>query len=424
MRGISERGSDQSQNRTPFREAEEAVGHAVLANYLYAGVADLYAETGEEALLNALEKLWHDVTQKKMYITGATGALHKSISLSGDKVGEAYGRAYQLPNSSAYNETCANIGNGMWNWRMLSLTGEARFADVMELVFYNSGISGIGLSGKDFYYTNVLRWNGEDHELLTNDAPQRWDLPRGGICCPPNVVRTVAEMCNYAYSLSDAGLWVHLYGGNHLDTELPDGSEIELSQETDYPWGGDIKIRVQKTPGREWSLFLRIPGWATGSSIKVNQKVIDQDLEAGEFCQVKRKWSKGDVVQLHLPMEARLMEANPLVEETRNQVAVMRGPLVYCLESVDLSEEVKLAEIKIPDDIRLIPRHDKDLLGGVTVLEGDALRLKGSDWSGRLYRPYDAAEPEGISIRMIPYYAWSNRGPCDMSVWLPLAFSK
>jgi len=420
MRGMSTKGTDQNQNRVPFREVSEAVGHAVLATYLYAGVADVYAETGEKSLWDVSERLWENVTQKKMYITGGVGALHNGVSSSGDLVHEGFGREYQLPNATAYNETCANIGNGMWNWRLLKITGEARFADVMEKVFYNSGISGIGIYGTDFFYTNILRSYGKDHKLLNNDALKRWNLPRGGICCPPNVVRTIAEMSSYAYCVSDEGLWFNLYGSNKLETKLFDGSTIKLIQETDYPWDGHIKVTIQQCKKGKVSLMLRIPVWAQGATLKINGTPEEKVIRSGRYFEINRTWKKGDVLELTLPMEAQLMTANPLVEETRNQVAVQRGPVVYCLESKDLPSDVKVSEVMVPHNIKLQPHYDRSFLGGVAVLEGKANILSEGDWSKTLYQPLNFSELKEINLKLIPVYAWNNRGISSMTVWMPL----
>lgn len=418
IRGSAPGGTDLNQTRTPLRNETEAVGHAVTANYLYAGAADVYAETGDKALLSALEKIWQNVAFQKMYVTGATGALHQGASSALDSVHEAYGREYQLPNSTAYSETCANIANAMWNWRMLAITGEARFTDIVELVLYNSALSGIGIDGKHFFYTNVLR--------RTKDTPfLSWDLPTrqpylSCFCCPPNIVRTIANVHGWAYSISDEGVWINLYGANELNTELLDGTKLKLVQQTDYPWDGKIKITVNVPMKKEFSVMLRIPGWARDATLKVNGQAVRDKLLPGEYFRLNRIWSAGDVIELNLPMPVQLIDAHPLAEELRNQVAVKRGPIVYCMESIDLPEDVKVSEVVIPGDIKLKPRFDKELLGGVTVLEGKAEVIQEGDWSSRLYTELTPQEPKKITIRLIPYFAWSNRGVSEMTVWLPL----
>ena len=283
-------GSDDNSDRYPFREMNEVQGHAVRANYLFAGAADVYAETGDATLLSTLDKMWADVVFHKMYITGGCGSLYDGVSNDGtsynpndvEKLHQAYGRKYQLPNMTAHNETCANIGNVLWNWRMLQLTGEARYADVMELALYNSVLSGISLDGKKFLYTNPLAYSDK------MPFQQRWSKDRQPYislsnCCPPNVVRTIAEVSSYVYSVSDKGLFVNLYGGNQLNSYWKDGSAIKLTQETSYPWNGTIRIKVDELPSGV-SLFLRIPGWASGASVKINNVAIKKCINSGNLC--------------------------------------------------------------------------------------------------------------------------------------------
>jgi DUF1680 family protein len=425
LRDLAVDGTDDNQDRIPFRRQNEAVGHAVRANYLYAGAADVFAETGDRTLLRPLLAVWEDLVTHKMAITGACGALFDGASPDGAKdqksiarVHQAYGRNYQLPQSTAHNETCAAIGNALWNWRMLQVTGEARFADVLELVLYNALPAGISLDGTRFFYTNTLR------QLDTMPADLRWSRRRepfiSCFCCPPNVVRTIAEAGAYAYGRSGDRVWVHLYGGNTLDTRLDDGSRLALSQETDYPWDGRVRITVRSAPPRDCSLLLRVPGWARGASLRLNGRPAQDRLEPGTYHEVRRSWSSGDVLELTLPMPVRLMQAHPLVEEARNQVAVQRGPVVYCAESVDLPGGVRVSEVVIPRGIDLTPRFEAELLGGVTVLEGRADAWPEGEWSGLLYRELSPAAPRPIELKLIPYYAWGNRGRSEMTVWMPL----
>lgn len=426
MRGSRPGGTDWTQTRVPLREETEAVGHAVTANYLYSGATDVYAETGEKALLDALLRIWENVTYTKMYITGATGALHAGASsrgdmVRGDLVNEAYGRKYELPNSTAYNETCANIAFGMWNWRLLGVTGEEKYADVMETVFYNSALSGISIDGRNFFYTNPLRRTFGTPLLLPLDRPTRVPFMLS-YCCPPNIMRTIAEMGNYAYSINDKGVWVNLYGGNTLATKLPDGSDIQFEQITNYPWEEDVKIICQEAKKKDFGLMLRIPEWAAGATVKVNGKAINESVIAGGYFELNRYWAKGDVVELHLPMKIQLIEANPFVEEVKNQVAVKRGPIVYCLESPDLPDSIKVSSVMLPDSVKFKPVYKKDLLGGVMVLQGKAFSKPTRPWTKSLYKEVKPGQMKLIDIQLIPYYAWSNRGISEMSVWLPLAY--
>ncbi len=426
IKGKINDGTDDNQDRIPFREQKKVTGHAVRANYLYAGVADVYAETGDETLINTLNLMWDDVTSHKMYITGGCGSLYDGTSPDGtsynptevQKIHQAFGRDFQLPNLTAHNETCANIGNVLWNWRMLQLTGEAKYADVMELALYNSVLSGISLDGKKFLYTNPLAYS--------DDLPfkQRWSKDRVEYislsnCCPPNVVRTIAEVSNYAYSVSDKGLWLNLYGGNNLSTHLKDGSRISLQQETAYPWSGKVSLTVKETGSRPYSVFLRIPGWAENARILLNGKPLDIAAKPGTYAELNRKWRSGDKIELDLPMEAQLVEANPLVEETRNQVAVKRGPVVYCLESPDLQGK-KLADVIVPASISFRPEPLKIEGADLVALEGQARLLEEKSWQNTLYRPVSTNNTTA-TIRLIPYFAWGNRGHAEMEVWLPVS---
>ncbi len=410
---------DQNQDRVPLREETQAVGHAVTATYLYCGAADVVAETGEAALAEALDRIWHDVVERRMYITGALGPYHHGVSPRRDMVHEAFGRVYELPNATAYNETCANIGNAMWNKRMLELTGEARFADVMELVLYNSAISTMDLDGTRFCYTNPLSRSGWTPEL-SQDSAQRWPTFHC-YCCPPQVARTLAQTHEWAYSVSDRGVWVNLYGGNALETDVPGVGAVKLTQVTDYPWDGKTTITVDHSPADLWALHLRIPGWAASAIIAVNGDAAGVAVEPGTYAALERTWQAGDRITLELPLRPRLMLAHPEVEEAHNQIAVMYGPTVYCLEAADLPAGVRVHEVHLPRDIVLTPRHDPALLGGVTVLEGLACRRTNPDWTGKLYAELPAEADEPLPIRLIPYYAWLNRGKHEMRVWLPLA---
>ena len=424
-------GTDHVQTRTPFRQEQEAVGHAVSAMFLYNGAADVYAETGDTTIWETLDRLWQNVAGRRMAVTGALGPLHHGSShrppnsSQTDLVQEAFGLIYQLPSRTAHNETCGVILNGMWNWRMLALTGDVKYADLMETAFYNM-LAGVGIEGKSFFYTNPLARHGDELPLLWLDTAKRWPstVERGrprSFCCPASVVRALPSIHEYAYSVSEKAVWLNLYGSNTLDTELPGGERLRLKQESDYPWDGAVKITVGAAPATEHSLMLRIPAWAPGSALKVNGRVSEQPVEPGKYAELRRKWSRGDTVELQLAMQPRLVEANPFVEEARNQVAVMRGPLVYCLESPDLPAGVRITEVALPSRIELKPRFDAKLLGGVAVLEGQAVRRAAANWGDALYRTLRPAPKQPIEIKLIPYYAWANRGISHMTVWMPLA---
>lgn len=426
IKGKIDDGTDDNQDRIPFLKQVKATGHAVRASYLYAGVADLYAETGNDSLMRSLNLMWNDVNSHKMYITGGLGSLYDGTSPDGtsynptevQKIHQAFGRDYQLPNFTAHNETCANIGNVLWNWRMLQITGDAKYADVMELALHNSILSGISLNGKNFLYTNPL--------AQSDNLPfkQRWSKDRVPYislsnCCPPNVVRTIAEVSDYVYSVSDKGLWFNLYGGNKLTTKLEDGGQISITEETNYPWNGNIKITLNETSGKAYSMFFRIPGWVLEPEIRINGKLQLIQLPPGKYAELNRAWKKGDVIELILPMKAQLIESNPLVEENRNQVAVKRGPIVYCLESKDFQGK-SIFNAVIPSSIIL--KATPITIDGAEMmsLEGNAKLRAKTDWSNLLYAPISKTN-ETIPIKLVPYFAWGNRGHTEMSVWLPLS---
>ncbi len=425
IRGMVENGTDDNQDRVPFRQQKTAMGHAVRANYLYAGVADVYAETGEKQLLDNLESIWTDITTRKMYVTGACGALYDGTSPDGtnytpdsiQKVHQAYGRAYQLPNSTAHNETCANIGNMLFNWRMLQVTADAKYADVLETALYNSVLSGVSLDGKRFFYTNPLR--------ISNDFPYtlRWPKERteyiSCFCCPPNTVRTLCEAQDYAYSLGNNAIYCNLYGGSQLETLLNGKDNIKLTQTTDYPWDGNIKISVDNIQEKDFSLYLRIPEWCDKATITINGKAFFAENKANTYTEIKREWVKGDVVELILDMPVKLLESNPLVEETRNQTCVKRGPLVYCLEGMDVAGGKSIDDVMIPEDIKFIPRKTVIAGSSIVVLDGTARFANEKSWKNTLYREIGKSD-KTVKITLIPYYAWGNRGKSEMTVWMPL----
>ncbi len=425
-------GSDLNQNWRPLRKETEVVGHAVFFTYLFAGATDAYMETGDRTLLAALQRLWTDLTERKMYITGGVSPMHKAhpvrsfrpgtlTAIVGDSIHEGVGAPYELPNDTAYNETCGQIGNLMWNWRMLAVTGEARFADIMERSLYNAILSGISISGKGWSYTNPLHWNGPDHLLRSQDAHQRFDPGVRHICCPTNLLRTVASWHGYLYSGGAGGLWVHHYGGSVFDGEVGGAGKIKITQKTDYPWEGTVTLTVDAVASNKpFPIAMRIPAWAKSAMLTVNGQDAGAACKGGTYAKVKRTWNKGDTIVLDLPMPVRLMVADPRVEFARNQTAVMRGPIVYCLESIDLPKNVRIADIRLPRDAKWTARHEPKLLRGVTVLETDAVALSAHTGTGPLYQELRPARPRKVRIRMIPYYAWNNRGEPKMTVWLPL----
>ncbi len=415
---------DQCQDRVPLRDESEVVGHAVFYTYLYAGAADTYLETGDRTLWEALERLWTDLRDRKMYITGGCCALHRGLSWRagrpGDFVGESAGQPYELPNSNAYNETCSQYGVFLWNWRMLHATGEAKYADTMEREMYNGWLPGVGADGKGWSYTNPLRWYGREQTLHGNDSHGR-HLPgkedeRSGhrICCPTNMLRGFAEMHGFFYSRADAELWVHHYGGSTYD----DGT-IRLAQTTRYPWDGEISIVIEKATAKKIALKLRIPDWCETAVVLVNGKPSGVDPNAGTYISLEREWQAGDRVELHLEMKPRLITADYRIETARGQVAIMRGPIVYCLESVDQPGSVDIFDMLLPADITLTAEHRDTLLGGLTVLTGIGLAACATG-KKNLYRSLGCRTTRPVEITLIPYYAWANRGVSRMTVWVPL----
>ena len=472
--GSTPGGIDQMQDRVPLRDETQVVGHMVLGTYLYAGATDAYLETGDPTLLSAVERLWNDLVEKRLYVHGGVCAVHRGHSVRPrevvaqsarpatstpgdipvtpgavsaskpdqpdaypghlvnrhlDDVHEAAGDDYELPNSTGYNETCAQIGNVLWNWRLLAASAEARYAEMIEHTLFNSVISGIGLDGASWFYTNPLRFYGSEHKLLSQDAYERFQPGRVHVCCPSNLARAVAGAHGYAYSVSEDGLWVNLYGASRFDSALPGGARFAITQQTSYPWEGAVRLTVEHAPATLVGLLLRIPSWARGATITVNGDPAGVATQPETYARLERRWSAGDVVELELPMRVRLIEGHPKIEATRNQVAVMRGPLLYCLESPDLptgadgprGASVDVLDVFVSPDVALQPRWEGDLLGGVTVLEGEASVVRQQPWHGTLYRELEPTSPEPLPVRLIPYYAWANRGTAEMTVWLPLS---
>jgi len=433
IRSLVKNGTDDNQDRDPFETQYVAMGHAVRSTYLYAGVADIIAETGNEQYMKNLTAIWQDLTYRKMYITGGCGALYDGTSPDGtnytpdsiQKVHQSFGRPYQLPNSTAHNETCAQIGNMLFNWRMMEVTGEAKYADVAELCMLNSILSGISLDGKRYFYTNPLR--------ISADLPYtlRWPKQRqeyiSCFCCPPNTLRTISEAQNYAFTVgrdaTQPALYLQFYGDATTTAVVPGVGEVSLTEKTEYPWEGQVAVTVDRLPKKArktvWALKFRVPEWCQNYTVKVNGEAVETTADASAYLTINRVWKAGDIVEYTMEMKPRLLEANPLVEEARNQVAVKRGPVVYCLESADLPEGVKIDDVLIPAEIRLTPVKTQIDGFPVMALEGEAQLADEASWQGQLYREVGATG-RALKIRLIPYYAWGNRGKGEMSVWLPL----
>jgi len=381
----------------PFRELDEIVGHAVRSLYLNCGVADLYMETGDKTLLDALERLWDNLVEKKMYITGGAGAREE---------GEAFGENYELPNETAYAETCASIANFMWNYRMLQVLPESRFADIMELCLYNGILSGISLDGKEYFYVNPLADRG-DHRR------QKWFACA---CCPPNIARTITSIPGYMYSVSSEGIWVHLYASNTCEFKI-NGSNVTVEEKTDYPWDGLIEFKIDAES--EFTLFLRKPGWSKNFSIFLNRKEIQPTLEKG-YITVRKRWEKGDTLKVNFPMEIEFLESHPKVKDNVGKVAIRRGPIIYCVEGVDnLWGDVW--DLEISKDTKLENEY-RDILGGVVIFKGKGWINAPDSWKG-LYLPTKDVDNlrKEVEFIAIPYYSWANREKGPMEVWIKKA---
>jgi len=398
-----------AQDHKPVVEQDEAVGHAVRAAYLYSGMADVAALTGDESYIKAIDKIWENVVFKKLYLTGGIGARH---------AGEAFGDNYELPNKSAYNETCAAIANGLWNYRMFLLHGEAKYLDVLERVIYNGFLSGVELSGDKFFYPNPL----------ASDKGYKRSPWFGCACCPVNIVRFIPSIAGYVYAVKAGDVFVNLFIGGTGEVQA-DGRIVKIEQQTRYPWDGEVKIKVNPEKAAKFALNIRIPGWAQGKPVpgdlysyidqtvehvvlKVNGRKEDLNLRNG-FASIKRKWKKGDVVELSLPMPVRRVIANDALKDDAGLVAIERGPIVYCVEGVDNKHVFSMV---LPDDVKLSVERRDDMLGGMMVIKGD-VQMAVKDDSGKT-----VIKPAGLLA--IPNYAWCNRGPAEMNIWFARSVEK
>lgn len=404
-RGYTSRKDLYSQAHLPVIEQEEAVGHAVRAAYMYSGMADVAALTGDTSYIGAIDRIWENIVTKKYYITGGIGATNH---------GEAFGENYELPNMSAYCETCAAIGNVYVNYRLFLLHGQSKYYDVLERTLYNGLISGVSLDGGTFFYPNPLESAGQHQR-------QPWF---GCACCPSNISRFIPSLPGYIYAVKDNSLYVNLFMSNTATIPVG-GKEMILSQATNYPWDGDIKITIDKATGKEVVLKIRIPGWVENRpvpgdlysyadthkpaySIQVNGTEVSGILNDGYFC-IERKWEKGDSVGVHFDMEVRTVKANENVEADRGRVAVERGPLVYCAEWPDNEFDLRSLLVNRTPEFKVISAPK--LLYGINQLETEAQVLT-YDKGGRLIT-------KDITLTLIPYYAWAHRGAGSMMVWLP-----
>jgi DUF1680 family protein len=394
----------------PFTSRIHLEGHAVRAMYACCGAADYYLETGDQAYWKTLDTLWQDLVSAQMYVTGGVGARSD---------GEAFGDSYELPNARAYGESCAAIGNMMWNWRMLAATGEAKYADVIERSLYNGINSGMSLNGTLYCYRNPLAFDPSGGDKIRNEW---YDTT----CCPPNLERTLASLPGYFYSTSSEGVYVHLYDNSLLDWHLENGTRLKIRQKTNYPWDGAIELAVSPAEPAEFTVFLRIPWWTDTAKVAVNGKSI-VGAPAGQYLPVRRHWSQGDTIALQFNMAPQILEANAQVTENNGRVAVQRGPLVYCMEQIDQGEGVALKDVALEVDEkgggRFEETFERDLLGGVLVLHHSGAVHEESPDRSALYFSHTAPPRKSRSVRLtfIPYYAWANRAQTPMQVWTPIA---
>jgi uncharacterized protein len=385
------------QDDVPIFDHQKIKGHAVRAAYLLSGVVDVMGETGDPRLIRMVDRVWRNATQKNLYITGGMGP-------SGSN--EGFTTDYDLPNLTAYQETCASVALAQWGHRLSLLYGDARYVDVLERSLYNGVLDGVSLDGRRFFYVNPLASTGQHHR-------SEWF---GCACCPPNVARTLASLGGYAYAASDAALFVNLYIQGDVTTRVAN-QKVTLKVSTQYPWDGKVTFRPDPASPLEWSLHLRVPGWCEGATVSINgRKVSDPKVQRG-YIVLARSWRKGDVVVLNLPMPICRVAAHPAVKADIGLLALQRGPIVYCLEGCDHKEP--LASLYLPADAELKTEKDPRLLGGVVVIKGEAQVAPEMGWKGPLYQ--STPRSRRVPLMAIPYYTWDNRQPGAMQVWLPTA---
>ena len=402
------------QDDVPVAQQREAVGHAVRAGYLYSGVADIAALTDDKALLTAIDSIWANVVSKKMYVQGGTGAI-------GD--GERYGENYELPNETAYNETCAAISNIFWNERMFQLHGDAKYIDVLEKILYNGFISGIGLDGKSFFYTNAMQIkNTFDHRDMES-ARSGWFVCS---CCPTNDLRLLPSIPGYVYAQKDDQLYVNLFINGNAAMKIM-GKDVAVEQQNNYPWSGDLKFIVNPKKPAAFAMLVRIPGWAKGVAIPsdlyafknnmrtqvqvpitINGQPVEYEMQNG-YAVIKRTWKKDDVVEVKLPMDVERVVANNKVKDDINKVALQRGPIIYCAEWAD--NNGKATNIIIPDAAAFTASFKADMLNGIEILQAQVPVVE--------VKNNQTIQTEQKTLTAIPYYAWANRGKGEMMIWFP-----
>ncbi|WMI65235.1 glycoside hydrolase family 127 protein [Aestuariibaculum sp. YM273] len=405
-RGHTHIKSEYSQSHKPVLEQDEAVGHAVRAAYMYSGMADVAALTGDEGYIHAVDKIWDNIVSKKLYITGGIGATGH---------GEAFGKNYELPNMSAYCETCAAIGNVYLNYRLFLLHGDAKYYDVLERTLYNGLISGVSLDGGSFFYPNPL-------ESIGQHQRQEWF---GCACCPSNVSRFIPSVPGYVYAVDESDVYVNLFMANESDLKVK-GKSLKVTQTTNYPWDGNITVDLAPKGKQNFNLKIRVPGWLQNEvvpsnlytytdkkdlkfSVKVNGKEVTSEINKGYF-DINRTWKKGDKVEINFEMEPRTVKAHPAVENDRGKVSIERGPIVYCAEWPDNDFDIFSLILNKKPEFEV--ESKKDLLYGVNMIHTGAQTLSYSE-DGKIV-------VKDVTLNMIPYYSWAHRGSGDMAVWLPI----
>jgi DUF1680 family protein len=408
-----------SQDQAPVVQQDEAVGHAVRAGYLYSGVADVAVLTGNLDYINAIDKIWDNMVSKKFYITGGIGAVHD---------GERFGENYELPNLTSYNETCAAIANVYWNYRMFLLHGDAKYIDVMERSMYNNVIAGVGLDGKTFFYPNPLEC---DVKFLFNRGSLNRQPWFDCSCCPTNLCRFLPSVAGYIYAQKQNRIYINLFVASTTKIDLNSKTSVELSQQTNYPWDGNVMMTINPSNKSKFAVYIRIPGWVQNQPVpgnlysyinpaketvivKVNGKNTEFTTEKN-YAVIDREWKKGDLIEYILPLNIHRVEANSNVEADRNKVALERGPIVYCLEGVDNNN--LYGNLVLPDDAVLSANFKKDMLNGIVVITGKEVVFNSST-------DVISKQSKEQNFVAIPYYSWCNRGITQMKVWLPRKVSQ
>lgn len=411
-RGYTSIKQEYSQSHKPVLKQDEAVGHAVRAAYMYSGMADVAALTGDSDYVRTIDNIWENVVSKKLYITGGIGARHH---------GEAFGDNYELPNLTAYNETCAAIGNVYWNYRLFLMHGDAKYYDVLERSLYNGLISGVSMDGGTFFYPNPLESDGEYKFSQGACHRQPWF---GCACCPSNLSRFIPSLPGYVYAIKNRDVYLNLFMSNTANLQI-EGKSISLKQTTNYPWDGDVQVEVTKASGKAFNMMIRIPGWVrnevlpsdlysyadnkkTNYSVKINGESIQSSLAKG-YLSIDRKWKKGDRIEIHFDMQPRMVKAHEKVEANKGKVSFEKGPLVYCAEWPDNNAEIPSILLPEKPEVEVVAKPD--MLNGIQELKTQAqsLFINEKGW----------LETRNVTLTLIPYYAWSHRGDGQMAVWLP-----